>query len=158
MKVKITINTPRNQAEKSMATNRAALLGIKHGKKIIEEKLVAHNQFYWVLDVGPDDMQDIAKRCVRGEYVIRKFYSVLFKLIKRANRIATRSRKAGEWIRRWVVKRLKKMQQDPEQDGLAKQFENMPEKEFVDFLKVTDEAEVRSFLDGPLIILEDYPA
>lgn len=159
MKLKITVWTPKNQAEKSMATNRMALLGIKHTRKVVEEKLVAHNQFYWVLEVKPDDVLDITRKCAKGEITIRKFYSVIFKLIKRANRIAEKSSKAGAWLKRWVIKRLKKMSQgQQENDGLVQQFENMNDDEFNDFIKINDEAEMRAFLEGELIKVEEVEA
>lgn len=156
MKVKITVNTPPNQAEKSMETQKNALLGIKTKTKVIEQKATRHNQFYWIMEIGPDEMQGITKKCARGEAIIRKFYKVLFKLIKRANRIAEKSGRAAKWIKRWIVKRIKKISAPGEkQDGLANQIEGMTDDEMASYIKISDKPEMDELLNGELIIVEE---
>lgn len=154
MKYKITVKTPRNQAERSMAFSRSALLGLKHSRNVIEEKLLGHNEFYWVIETSEDELQEIMHKCARGEMIIRKFYSIVFKLLHRANRIAEKCGKAGMWFKRWIIGRLKKLTAGQEENGLVEQFENMNEEEFQDFIQISDEEEIHAFLEGELIKVE----
>lgn len=158
MLVKIDVKTPKNQAAQCMKTQKSALLGYKQLKKVKEEKVVSHDNFYWVLQLeNQKELDKVIKRCSLGEVMIKRFYSSLFKLVHRANRLCAKFGKAKTWIKKWMLKRIKKKYQG-DTTGMENYIQNMSDEEFEDFLQIDDEAEMRKLLEGDLItpeILED---
>lgn len=151
-KIKITVLTPKNQAEKAMKKQRDALLGFKKQKKILEEKLVSHNKFYWIIPV--DDEKDLVKittRLSKGEIKIKQFYRTLIKLLDRANKLASKFKKGLSWVRRWIVKKLKK----DKQTDYAKQINQMDNQELKNFIKIDDREEIIELMKKELITIKE---
>ena len=149
-KLKIDVKTPKNQAEQCMKTQKTALLGVKKSKEVLEEKLVKHNEFYWIIQVDSDKQErEIIYKCAKGEVTIRNFYKALFKLIHRANKLGDKFNKGYAWMRRWMVKKLKK-QMGSDQE-LIKKVENMSDEEIKDFIKISDKEEMDKLLSGDMI-------
>jgi len=151
-KLKITVKTPKNQAQPCMIKQRDALLGFKKQKKILEEKLVSHNEFYWIIPA--DDAKDeatIIKRLAKGEITIKNFYKTLMKTLDRINRLAGKFKKGAYWMKRRLIKMLNKK----EQHDFAAQVENMSEAELLDFVKINDRKEMMELLSGSLIDIKE---
>ena len=156
MKVKVSVKTPKNQAEKCIKTQRAAILGYSQSKKVLEEKVVSDHEFYWIVQVDdPKEYAKILEKAARGEMTIRKFYRTLFKLIDRANKLADKFGKGVSWIRRWIIRKVKKQQEKGGDDSIIQQIESMSDDELRDFIKVTDRAELEKLLSGELINVEE---
>ena len=151
--LKITVKTPKGQAQSCMKTQKAALLGFKKVKTVKEEKMLNDHTFYWIVPAkNNDEMMLMNKRLVRGEMFIKRFYRSLFKIISRANRLATKFKKGAGWIRKWMLKRLRKQVQDgDDSDGLIQQISNMSDKEIIEFIKINDKKEMEKLLSGDLI-------
>lgn len=150
--LKITVKTPPNQAKPCMIKQRDTLLGFKKQKQIKEEKLIDHQTFYWVIPAeDQDDIYGITRRLAKGEINIKKFYKTLMKMIDRANKLANKFKKGLSWIRRWIIKRLKKQQQN----DFVKQVEEMPDEELKDFLQINDREAMNKLLSGTLIDVEE---
>ena len=150
-KIKLIVNTPKNQAERSIKTQRIGLLGHKQSEKIIEEKIVNDHQFYWIIKINDQkDQEDLIKKTARGETMIRAFYSTLFKLISRANKVVNKFQKGTQWIKRWMINKLRRNNQ---LDFIEK-VESMTDEEIKDFLNITDKEEMKKFLEGSLIEIE----
>lgn len=144
------VRTPKNQAANCIKTQKAALLGYKASQKVKEQKVVQHNLFYWILDLEDEkEMSKITFKCARGEVMIKKFYSTLFKLLNRANRLATKFKKGAGWIRKWINKQLKKHGQADE--GMQNHIDSMTDEQLIDFIKVTDRKDMDKLLSGNLI-------
>lgn len=155
MEVKITVMTPRNQAAKSIKTMKDSLLGFNKAGKVKREKLLADNKFYWIIDCEDQkELDGIIKKAARGEILIKKFYSVLFKLLGRANKLAEKTNKGMQWLKRWLIKRLKKTYQDQSDNGMTTQIENMKDEELKEFIKINDKESMQKLLSGTLIDVE----
>lgn len=152
MQVKVTVRTPKNQAAKCIETQKQALLGYRASSKVKKQKLVKHNKFYWILEIEQKELPEIIKKCARGEIIIREFYKYLFKLLSRANKLATKFKKGIHWIRRWIKKRLKKTGQ--ENQGMANYIDSMTDDQLIDFIKVSDREEMDKLLAGELITVK----
>lgn len=157
MKIKVTVNTPKKQAAQCMKTQKKAYLGFKASKKVIKEELVNDAQFYWVLEIEPKDTKGLYKNAARGELMIRKFYRGLFKIIDRCNKIQKKTGKGAKWLKRQLIKRLKKQtEHSPDDDNeLIKNIDNMSDDEFKDFIVVHDREPMEKLLSGDLIKLEE---
>lgn len=152
MDVKITVMTPRNQAAKSIKTMKDSLLGFSKAGKVKKEKLLADNKFYWIIECADEkELDKIRTKAVRGEVLIKKFYSVLFKVLGRANKLAEKTGKGIQWLKRWLIKRLKKTYQDNSDNGMTAQIENMKDEELKEFIRVNDKEEMQKLLNGTLI-------
>ena len=150
--LKITVKTPPNQAKACMVKQRDALLGFKKQKEIKEEKLIDHQTFYWIVPAKDTaDSYAMTKRLARGEQQIKSFYQTLMKMIDRANKLANKFKKGLSWIRRWIIKKLKKQ----EQHDFVKQVEEMPDEELKDFLQINDREAMNELLAGSLIDVEE---
>lgn len=154
-KLKIYVKTPKNQAEKCMKTQKKALIGFNKSNKVLEEGVISHDKFYWIIPVEDDkDQKMITKRLSAGEIMIKKFYSVLIRTIDRANKLGHKFQKGIKWAKRWIVKRLKKQYNDNDEQGFISQIEKMPDEEFKDFLIIHDRKEMQELLSGYLITQE----
>ena len=153
MKIMINVITPKNQARKCIESQKDALVGITKRKKIIEQKVTAHNKFYWIMQVQDQkEYEGIMRKCSLGETLIKKFYSALFKLIRRANSLAAKSSKGISYMKRWIKKRLDKVSQNNE--AMKQQIDNMTDEDFIDWLKITDEEPMKKMLKGELITIK----
>ena len=155
MKIKITCNTPKGQAEKSVKTQKATLLGLGLARKVKEQKVVSDTQFYWILDIEPKELGKVTKKVIKGETIIRKFYSVLIKNINRVNIIGTKTGKGINWIKKQLIKRLKKQFEHSDSDEMIKNLESMNDEETHEYIKIHDKEAMQKFLKKDLIILEE---
>ncbi len=159
MFVKVKVKTPKNQAAKCIKNQKKVLLGMKKANEVLEQKIVAHNELYWIIECKDDDeYKQIIRRCALGEVMIKKFYNTLIRLINRANKLVKKFKKGGDWIRRFIIKKLNKYYQSQDNE-LVTSLENMDEKEFEEFIEIGDLEAMRTLLAGELIttdILEDY--
>ena len=145
MKLKILVRTPKGQAKRSLNKLSATLLGYKLEKKIIEKKLINNKSFYWILEADtPKVEREITTKCARGDVITREFFKAVFKIIRRANKVASKFKKGGAWAKRWVLKKLRK--QNPveyRENDMYKYIEDTPED---DFLVVKDQEAMDRFL------------
>jgi hypothetical protein len=148
MKVKITIKTPPNQANKAIESSKKVFLG-KNKDFVIQEEVIAHDEFYWVLVIQDlNQMEKLYKKCAAGEVMIREFYRKLFKEIDRANKI---SKKLGKPIS-WVKARVKKMmgkRSTGDVEGFEDQINN------TDFFEIEDREVMKKFLEESMIKVEE---
>ena len=152
MQVKVPVNTPARQAKSCMATQKSAMLGFAGAKKVIKEELVSDCQFYWVLDIEEGELPVIIKNAARGEVIIRKFYSTLFKIINRCNALGSKFGKGGQWIKRQLLKRLGKI--SGEDKGMMAQIEGLSDEELSQFIEVNDKEAIQKLMAGKLIEVE----
>lgn len=151
MRVRVTVLTPKNQAERCVKTQRRALLGYSKDYVVLEEKVVSDHEFFWVVEVdSPSGYAKILEKATRGEVLIRKFYRSLFKLIDRGNKLANKFGKGLGWVRKWIVRKIRKSAEG----DLVEQIEGMSDDEFKDFLKVTDRADLELLFEKKLISVE----
>jgi len=156
MKLQINVKTPKGQAESCIKTQRNALLGFKKSKQILEEKMLSDHEFYWVIPCeDTKEMMKIHKKLSRGEVFIKQFYKSLFKLINKANKLATKFDKGTSWIRKWMIKKLRGTYEEKEEGGLIQQIQNMTDEEIKDFIKINDEREMKLLLAGELITVKE---
>lgn len=153
MKIRIDVKTPKNQAPACIESQKDALVGVTKRHKIIKQKVISHNRFYWIMRVKDQkEAEGIMRKCSLGEVLIKKFYSALFKLIKRANKLAARSSKGIAWMKRWLKKKLDKVSTGNE--SMKNQIDAMTDEQFIEWLKITDEEPMRKLLKGDLITIE----
>lgn len=151
IRVKVTVNTPRNQAQRCIETQKRALLGNKATRQIVSQKVEAHNRFHWILSTTTDDVPNITHNAARGEAIIKKFYAQLIKWIGRANKLAQRSSKALNWTRRWLTKRITAAGQT----DFADQIRNMSDDDLKELIRIDDLKEMQQLLSGDLITIEE---
>lgn len=157
MKIKLTVLTPKKQAKKSVETMKGSLLGFNLSKRVIEQKVLADNKFHWIMDLKDEkELEKVNKKRVLGEMMIRKFYQILFKNINRCNRLGAKFGKGMGWIKKQLVKRLRKMtkQTQDNHDDFITNIEKMSEPETTEFIKVNDRAAMDELLAKDLIVLE----
>jgi len=151
--LKITVKTPKNQAAKCEKTQRKQLLTIKKANNIITSKVTKHNEFYWIITYKDNkELEKIQQRLALGEIGIKKFYKYLFKIINKANKLAQKFKKGTEWIKRWLIKKIKKTTKDnPE---LINQIQEMTKDDINGFITITDKEEMTKLLSQDLITTE----
>lgn len=152
MKLKITVNTPKNQATKCVESQKNQLLGWKISKQIIESKVINHKQFYWILNIDDDQYNKLISNCAKGEILIKRFYKVLIKWINKGNKLATKFKQSSAWIRKWILKQARKYYKNNE--DMIKEIESMTDEDVSNFLKIDDMEEMQKLLDGALIDVE----
>lgn len=159
MKLKINVKTPNNQAKKCIETQKKSLLGLTQSKKVLEQKVIKHNEFFWIIECDSEkEREKIIKKCANGEVLIKKFYSVLFHIIGKANKLADKFKKGIGWIRRFLIKRLKKTSQQSATDkenGMIKQIESMSDDELKNFIKIHDRESMQKLLSGAIIKIKE---
>lgn len=159
MKLKITVRTPKNQAAKCIESQKRALLGFAQAKLVKEQKLVNDHKFYWILEVdGEKDRQKIIKKCAAGEVLIKRFYSALFHIIGKANKLSEKFDKGLAWIRRFLIKRLSKRSQQSttgKENEMIESVRNMSDHELREFIKIHDKEAMQKLLAGELITIEE---
>ena len=152
MRIRIRVKTPKNRAPKAIEYLKDSLLGLVFRPKLIEQKVISHNEFYWILDINPDDLERINKKIALGEILIRRFYSVLFSVIGRANKLASKFGKGLSWIRRFLVNRLRKVYK--KNSDMIEKIEMMTDEELKDYINITDKEDMRQLLDNQMILIE----
>jgi len=152
MQIKVSVNTPARQAKNCMATQKSAMLGYTGARSVIKEVLVDGEHFYWILEIAEKDLQLINNNTARGEIIIRKFYSTLFKVVGRVNAIGAKFGKAGQWFRKQLLKRMAKLTGD--NAGMMDYINKQSDDELADFMKITDKEAVQKLLAGELIKVE----
>ena len=157
MRIKIRVLTPKNKAEKSVETLKGSLLGLAFKAKIEKQEVTAHNEFYWILNIDPNDLPRIHKKAVMGEVLIRTFYSTLFRVIHRANKLASKFKKGISWIRRFIHARLAKVYKNND-SGMMESFDKMTDEELKDYLNITDKEEIQSLISNQMIFVEELDA
>jgi len=95
------------------------------------------------------ELNKITYKCARGEVMIKQFYKTLFKLLNRANHLASKFKKGVDWVRRWMKKQLKKQGQTDE--GMMNHIDSMSDEQLLDFIKVSDREDMDQLLSGKLI-------
>ncbi len=148
MIVQVTVKTPKNQAERSMQTQKSAILGYKEKKKLIDEKLVSHNEFWWKLEIEDDELPKLIKNTARGEVLIRKFYQTLFKLLGRAQKLQLKFKKGGQWIKNYLKKKLSKTKGN---EDMIAHIDSMKDEELT---SITDKEEIQALINGQMITVE----
>ena len=158
MKIKVLVQTPKNQAAKCINTQKAMLLGYSRIKDVVTQTLINDHSFYWIVDVKDlAEYTKIAKRCGTAEVFIRRFYQFLFRMVDRVNWLAKKFDKGAAWAKNWLVHSLKKKYQSTEgENDLITQIEGMSDSEFLDFIQVSDRVAMEKFLKGDLITVEDW--
>lgn len=152
---KITVLTPKNKAASNVKLLRKTLIGFSRIQNIVTEKVIAHNKFFWVLAYKDEkDFQKISKKVFKGEIMIKKFYARLFKVIDRANKLSDKFSKGIEWIRRKVLKTLKKKYQYDEHNDLYNNIKTMSKEDLKEFIKIEDRKEMDKLLKKDLIKIE----
>ncbi len=157
MRVKITVNTPKNQAEVCIKSQKKAFLGFRGSRRVVKEGVISHNQFYWLLDIKPKEFVTVTKHAARGEVIIRKFYKMLFKVIGRVNKLNQKWKKGAKWLKKQLIKRLNKLTKDSPDDNkdFLGNIEGMTDEELGTFIEIHDKEAVQKLLEGELIIVEE---
>jgi len=156
MKIKINVKTPKGQAAKSVETQKKSILGRALSYKLLEQKVVSDSEFYWILEIEEDRYLEVSNKCFKAEIMIKKFYKILMGTIERVNKLVLKFKKGAKWVRKQIVKRLKKLSGENNKDNpLFAQIETMPDEEFNTFIKMNDKAAMKKLLAGPLITIEE---
>lgn len=134
---------------------KKSLLGFQKQHLVEKEKVLAHNKFYWIIPYQENELENITYKLVKGEAFIKKFYSALIKLITKANRMANKFKKGLDWTRHFLIKRLRKQYQNqPNQQDIINDIQNMNDKELREFINIKDLEEMKIFLTKELIKTE----
>jgi hypothetical protein len=150
MLVKINVKTPKNQAKACVESQKDALVGVIKRRDIKEQKVISHDEFYWILECKDrDDLEKVIKKCAKGETMIKKFYSVLFKIIHRANVLASKFKKGISWAKKWIMKKLDKVSKNNQ--TMKAHIDSMTDEQFRDWLTITDREAMDKLLAGNLI-------
>jgi len=154
MLIKISVKTPKDQATKCIKTQKKALLSYEQRNKVIEEKVVSHKLFYWIIEVKDQkELTQVIKKAAAGEVLIKQFYSGLFKLISRANKLAGKFSKGYKWIKKYLLRTINKKYKG--NSGMIEHITNMSDEELKDFLVINDKEEMAKLLSGELIKIEE---
>jgi hypothetical protein len=151
MQVRIDVYTPKNQAAKCVKSHRLHIAGLRYNNRILEEKVDTPESFHYIMDIQAEQLHDLTERLFKYEYKMRKGYLQLMHLIIRVNSLMKKFDKGCEWARRWMMKHLKKVNPNPEENTILKDLEEMDTSQVREFLNVTDIEYMRSFLEGKLI-------
>lgn len=151
MLVKISVLTPKNKAAEAVEYQKGFFFGMA-SKKIIEQKVTAHNKFYWVVEANESQTQSLILKTAWADMVTKKFYRELFKAIDRANWLTVKFKKGGAWAMNWVIKRLAvKYKLGDIKDNLK----NVAQEEN-GLIVVTDREEMEKFLQNKTLFEVSY--
>jgi len=152
IRIKINVKCPNNAHKNVERLADAILLA----KKPVKQKIVNDKLFYWIIDCK--DFEELSKytaRCLKAENKIKEFYKVLFKLIKRANKLANKWKKGISWIRYWMIKRIRKIQGGNQASDMENKLNQMDDKELKDFINPKDKDMMTEFLKQDLITIDE---
>lgn len=146
--LKITVLTPKNQAPSCVNTMKDHILGFT--KKVISQNVESHNRFSWIINTTTEkEYLKILKRAAKAEVLIKKFYSILFKVLDKANKLAKKGDRGILWIRNKIMKLLRKKGQD------TKFIDSMSDKDLKEFIKVSDREEMKKLLNNDIVIIHE---
>lgn len=155
MKLKLIVLTPKNQAEKSVETMKGSLLGFNLSKRVKEQKVVSNDKFYWIMEIEKEkELNKLSKKVAAGEIMIRKFYRTLMKNIDRCNKLGVKFGKGLSWIKKQLIKRLRKATQQQQNDDFINNLESMDEPATAEFIKINDREAMEKLLAKDLLVLE----
>lgn len=153
-RMKIVVLTPQGQAESCMRTQKRSLLGFGKAGKVLEEGVIDPGSFYWIIPYEADELPKITHKLAKGEVFIKRFYRVLIRTLDRANKLADKFQKGIKWVRRWIVKKLKKQYGDNDEEGFIAQVNQMSDDELREFIQITDREAMLALLEKDLITTE----
>lgn len=149
-KVTIRCKTPKGKVKstiKKFKTHFTTFTWLKKPK----EKILDNETFELIFfDVTRKQEKKLIRKAAMAEISIKYFYRVLIKLGGRANKTGEKYKKSTAKIKKWFIKRYKKLYGDKD----VKQFEDMPEEEFKELLEFDDKEEMLEFLEKDLIEIE----
>jgi len=155
--LKVTVRTPKRQAESCMRTQLNAMLGLSTKRKLLKQELVSEQEFYWIIDIPDKDYPQVIKNANKGELIIKKFYSMLFKAIHRLNQLQGKFNKGAVWLKRMLLKRLTKdVKNDKNSEGMAAEINKMTDEELGTFIEINDRESMQQLLAGRLIEVTAY--
>lgn len=132
------------------------MLGHKSANKVVEQKVVSHNEFYWIVQCeSQKELNHLVNRSVMGDILIKKFYRQLIKWIDRANKLCDKLGKGTDWVKRWIIKKIRKTyKNDERENGFVKQVEELTREDLKGRLIITDREEIELLLQKELIRTE----
>lgn len=152
--VMIRVITPRDQAAKCIESQKPFLL--TDAKRIVDQKQISDHEFHWIMEIhSENELRSITKKCAMGEFLIKKFYRMIFKLIKKTNKWGAKGNKKLGKMKDYLLKLLKKSSPDGNLSNIPIDLDAMV-KENPDgsFIEITDQEEIEKMLDGDLISVE----
>lgn len=155
VKVKVTCFTPKGKAEECEKKWRDRFPTFKNP---LEKGIVSDREFYWVYDLK--DMKDVYrfhKKILMAEGGIRAVYGIIIRFFTRANKLMNKGRWTTDKVKKWLLKRWSKSQENSTREGGgldAEKIGGMDDEEFKDYIKMKDIDDMREFLAGDLIKYE----
>jgi len=151
IKYKINVLCPDNQAPKTMNSFKNTLLGFGFASSILEEKVLSHNSFYWVLEIEAKKEEELFKRLASGEVTIKGFYRTLFKNLKRVKKIAKKLKRVSFNILQKLKERVsKQFQHNQAYKDLEENINKMSKEEAESFISEKNIKEWEVFLSKEL--------
>jgi len=157
--IRIDVKTPKNKAVKSIESLRTSILMFRKNK-ILKQEIVSHNHFYWLLNTKDNiDYVEVVQNCAKAEYKIKKFYKILIKAIKIANRGISRFKfvsKAVLTIIKLKVYRFLKGKGMKDDQDLMKDIKKMPEEEFKEFIAPDGIEDIEKLISEDIITIKEH--
>jgi len=153
--LKITCLTPKGKAKKSMNSLKESILGFFKYNKVDEQKILSDHEFYFKYTPKTEkEYNKVIKNAAKCEVTIKKFYSLLIRILSRCNKLANKSSWGLKKARNWVIKRLKKLYGDDKDNKFVKDIENQSDEEFKQMLNIEDIKDMQELLKKDLIKIE----
>lgn len=160
--LRITVKTPKGQAERTMNRQIESLIGFKRKKNIVNKKVINDHEFSITMQYENKELESITKRLYLAESAIKEFYKSLYKFIKKVNRIikiGNKMGKAGKTGLKWLHKKVHKMliKEIPDQKQAAEMKDNLGidnvkiEKGLFKEITIDDREEMDKLLAGEII-------
>jgi hypothetical protein len=70
--IKVKFITPPNQAKKTIDSNKLQVLGFRLSKKVVNQKVTAHNKFFWVIECTEKEARNIDLKCYGAQKKIKE--------------------------------------------------------------------------------------
>lgn len=143
--VEVVALTPKGKEKSSKLMLESSLLGaIKQPKS----RKIGRGKITWVITCkNHKELTKLTYRAAKSDISIKKFYSFLFKIIRRGNKMCNKGEKGIKKARNWFKKQLLKQKNEE----LAAKVEGMSDQEFKEYLKVEDRAYMEKFLKKDLV-------
>lgn len=153
MKVKITVLTPKNKAKGTEKSLKTGIVGLS---KPLETKLVAHNKFYWIVEIEEDKkkekkLNNLVSRCAKAEVLTKKGLQWTLKTFGWANKQIAKGNRGVSKVKKMLSKRMRKAEM-PEED--IEKINNMSDDEFIKHVKIEDREEIEALLLKQLITVK----
>ena len=151
--LKITCKTPKNRANKEVATFKDMVTGFAGHKRVVAEQVIAHNKFILVVHCkDPKEMQYTLAKAAKSEVRIKKIYKIIIKVFDKLNKLAKKGSWGLEKSKRALVTLLK-----------INGIEQSAAKKWASDAKVTngsfeikDRKDILALLAGDIITVEEY--